>query len=86
MTPATAPSTPATTTRGRPRDEERTAAILDATHDCIKEKGWADLTMGDIAKEAGCGLATIYRRWPTKEELVADSMRNQPLPRIEETG
>lgn len=74
------------TARGRPRDEERTAAILDATHAVIHSKGWNDLTMGDIAKAAGCGLATIYRRWDTKEALVAAAMTDRPLPRIDETG
>ncbi|MEM7094639.1 MAG: TetR/AcrR family transcriptional regulator [Actinomycetota bacterium] len=72
--------------RGRPRDEERTAAILEATHTVLHVKGWGDLTMGDIAKEAGCGLATIYRRWSTKEELVAAAMLDRPLPPIEATG
>lgn len=76
----------AATSRGRPRDEERTAAILDATHTVIHTKGWNDLTMGDIAKEAGCGLATIYRRWDNKEELVAAAMTDRPLPHIEPSG
>lgn len=82
----TVASTDSETGRGRPRDQERTAAILDATHDMMKSKGWNDLTMGDIAKAAGCGLATIYRRWNTKEDLVAAAMRDRPLPLIDETG
>lgn len=75
-----------TESRGRPRDEERTAAILEATHVMIHTNGWHDLTMNDIAKAAGCGLATIYRRWATKEELVAAAMRARPLPIFEESG
>lgn len=86
VTPATATATSTEISRGRPRDEERTAAILDATHVMIHTKGWNELTMGDIAKQAGCGLATIYRRWGTKEELVAAAMTDRPLPPIEETG
>lgn len=72
--------------RGRPRDEERTAAILDATSKLLLQVGWHDLTVADIAAAAGCGLATIYRRWPTKEELVAASMRNRPMPEVPTTG
>lgn len=49
-------------------------------------KGWHELTMGEIAKEAGCGLATIYRRWATKEELVVAAMKARPLPEVVETG
>ncbi len=74
------------TARGRPRDEARTTAILDATNEVLRSKGWQDLTVSDIAKTAGCGLATIYRRWETKEKLVAAAMRCQPLPKIEEVG
>lgn len=72
--------------RGRPRDEERTLAILDATRDLLSSEGWDDLRMQDVAKAAGCGLATIYRRWDNKEELVAAAMTARPLPEIEFTG
>ena len=79
-------TTATTPSRGRPRDEERTAAILEATHAVLHRKGLTDLTVADIATEAGCGLATIYRRWSTKEELVAAAIRDRPLPDFEETG
>ncbi|MEM7325914.1 MAG: TetR/AcrR family transcriptional regulator [Actinomycetota bacterium] len=72
--------------RGRPRDTERTEAILDATHKVLHSQGWHDLRVADIAREAGCGLATIYRRWGTKEELVAAAVTNRPLPPAAETG
>lgn len=94
MTSATPTPTPPPTSaeatesaaRGRPRDEERTAAILEATRTLLQTEGWDDLRMSDVAKAAGCGLATIYRRWENKEDLVAASMRARPLPDIEETG
>ncbi|MEM9204364.1 MAG: TetR/AcrR family transcriptional regulator [Actinomycetota bacterium] len=73
-------------TRGRPRDEERTIAILDAARDLMRTGGWDDFTMQDIATAAGCGLATIYRRWDNKEDLVAACIRHRPLPVIEPTG
>ncbi len=72
--------------RGRPRDEERTTAILEAARDLMATHGWDELRMSDVAKEAGCGLATIYRRWETKEDLVAAAMRARPLPEVERTG
>ena len=62
--------TSATPTRGRPRSSDRTEAILDAAHDVLKEHGFDNVRMQDIADQAGAGLATIYRRWETKEDLV----------------
>lgn len=60
--------------RGRPRSPERTEAILQACHDLVKEVGYDNLRMQDVAERSGTGLATIYRRWPTKQELVAAAL------------
>ncbi|MEL6890222.1 MAG: helix-turn-helix domain-containing protein [Actinomycetota bacterium] len=64
------------TTRGRPRDADRTAAILDAAVDVMHDVGWDGFRVQEVATRAGAGLATIYRRWPTKEDLVAAAMRH----------
>lgn len=61
--------------RGRPRAEGRTAEILRAALDLLEEVGYEPLRMQDIAERAGAGLATIYRRWPTKQALIADAVR-----------
>ena len=73
-------------TRGRPRGDARTEAILEATHTVLHRDGWEAFKMDSVAKQAGCGLATIYRRWDTKEELAAASMRYRFLPIADETG
>lgn len=52
----------------------------------MRSHGWDDLRVGDVAKEAGCGLATIYRRWETKEELVAAAIRARMIPPIDDSG
>ena len=31
----------------------------------------------DIAHRAGVGLATLYRRWPTKQALLAEALRQR---------
>ncbi len=62
--------------RGRPRDADRTAAILDAAVELMHEEGWEGFRVQDVATRAGAGLATIYRRWPTKEALAAAAMRH----------
>lgn len=67
--------------RGRPRDADRTEAILDATKELLQTTGYDSLRVADVAEQAGCGLATIYRRWSTKEELVAAAIsRPEPEP------
>ncbi len=63
------------TTRGRPRNPDRTTDILDATVALLREVSWSRLRMQDVADRAGTGLSTIYRRWPTKEHLIADTIR-----------
>lgn len=77
--------TPASTESrtGRPRDPGRDAAILGATLELLGEVGYERVTVRAIAQRAGAGLATIYRRWPTKEDLVVDaitSFRDLPAP------
>lgn len=67
--------------RGRPRDPSRDEAILNATLDLLSEVPYDDVTVRSIARRAGVGLATIYRRWPTKEGLVLDALRTAtPVP------
>lgn len=61
-------------------------AILDATRRLVHRQGFEDLKVSDIATTVGCSLATMYRRWPNKEELVAAAMRSRPLPPVTETG
>ncbi len=73
-------------TRGRPRSADTTEAILEATHDLLKEHGYDHLRMQDVADRAGSGLATIYRRWATKPELVAAAIEHGPLDVPSPTG
>jgi AcrR family transcriptional regulator len=63
---------------GRPRDPTRDEAILDATLELLGEVGYEQVTVRAIAQRAGVGLATLYRRWPTKEELVVDAIACMP--------
>jgi AcrR family transcriptional regulator len=63
--------------RGRPRAVGRTAEILKATIELFEEVGYDHLRIQDIADRAGAGLATIYRRWPNKQALVADAIRHK---------
>ena len=72
-------------TRGRKRDEDRTEAILQAAGELLMEVGFDRFRIQDVAERAGSGTGAIYRRWATKEALVADAIRAVPDPEVEET-
>ncbi|MFP4438577.1 MAG: TetR/AcrR family transcriptional regulator [Chloroflexaceae bacterium] len=44
--------------------------VLQAAHDLFTERG-AEVTMEEVARQAGVGVGTIYRRFPSKEHLLA---------------
>jgi AcrR family transcriptional regulator len=56
---------------GRPRDERADAAIVAAALELLAEVGVHRFRMDDVAGRAAVGKATIYRRYPSKEQLVA---------------
>jgi AcrR family transcriptional regulator len=67
--------------RGRPRNVDARGAIVDATLALLAENGFQAATMDAIASLAGVGKNTIYRRWRSKEELIADALRElAPAP------
>ncbi|MFJ7962672.1 TetR/AcrR family transcriptional regulator [Streptomyces sp. NPDC096324] len=55
---------------GRPRQEHVTAAVLDAVVALVTESGMGALTMDAVAARAGVSKPAMYRRWPTKQDLV----------------
>jgi AcrR family transcriptional regulator len=61
--------------RGRPRREAARGAIVEATLTLLGEGSFQAATMDAIAARAGVGKNTIYRRWDSKEELIADALR-----------
>jgi AcrR family transcriptional regulator len=69
---------------GRPRSEEAHGAILSAAIALTREVGYDALAMDAIAARAGVGKATVYRRWASKEALMAEAVeqlvRAFPLP------
>ena len=67
---------------GRPRSEQAEQAIIEATLDLFAEKGFEGVCVEVVAARAGVGKATIYRRWPNKEELLlaAFASLKSPLP------
>jgi AcrR family transcriptional regulator len=66
----------------------RDAAICDATLALLLEVGYDRMSMDAVAARARASKATIYRRWPGKQELVLDAVRARGvgLTVAEDTG
>jgi AcrR family transcriptional regulator len=60
--------------RGRPRDPETDGRITTAAAELMLQRGFDRTTVDDVAARAGVGKATVYRRWPSKEDLAVAAM------------
>ena len=63
-------------------------AILAATFDELVETGYAALSMEAVASRAGVHKTTVYRRWPTVDDLLLDALTTwsqEALP-VPDTG
>ena len=73
--PQMAVRSPQARSRGRPRRASASNDILDAALALLAERGFKATTIEAIAARAGVGRNTIYRRWSSKEELIADALQ-----------
>jgi AcrR family transcriptional regulator len=71
---------------GRPRSEQADRAIIEAALSLFGESGPEGLCIEKVAARAGVGKATIYRRWPGKEELLLDAIAALQAPLPEPAG
>jgi AcrR family transcriptional regulator len=74
MTAPTRRGEPGTRRRPGGRTARATQAILAAVIDELAEAGYAALSLDRVAARAGVHRATVYRRWASKESLVADAV------------
>lgn len=58
------------------RSERVVRAVMHAAAAEIARAGYAALRVEDVAARAGVNKTTIYRRWPTKAELVKATLRS----------
>jgi AcrR family transcriptional regulator len=73
-----------TTGPGRPRSESADRAILGAALEVFIERGIDGASIEEIAEKAGVARTTLYRRWSSKEDLIARAigeMRGDPEQR-----
>ncbi len=72
---------------GRPRDPELDQVILRATIELLCQEGFAGTSVEAVAERAGVSKATIYRRWPTREDLLLAAGGSMgPCPADPDTG
>jgi AcrR family transcriptional regulator len=62
--------------RGRPRDPGTDERITAAAAALLLQNGFDRTTVDDVAARAGVGKATVYRRWPSKEDLAVAAMES----------
>jgi AcrR family transcriptional regulator len=67
---------------------EVTQAITDAVLHELAEQGYGRLSMEAVAKRAGVGKSALYRRWPSKHEMITATVAEFSVTRagIEDTG
>jgi AcrR family transcriptional regulator len=66
-----------------------TDAITEAAFTELAEAGYARMSMEAVARRAGVGKAALYRRWPSKQAMVTELIRNKvtdALPPTPATG
>lgn len=65
---------PPARSQGRPRDTRIDDAVLRATVELLEEIGYTRLTIPLVAARAGSTPPAVYRRFPTKIELVYEAV------------
>lgn len=69
---------------GRRRDPGIDTAVLAAALAVLEDDGYAELSLGEVARRAGVHRPAIYRRWPSKQHLVVDALASaigvEPTP------
>jgi AcrR family transcriptional regulator len=72
---------------GRPLDEDLSATILDAALDVLGREGYGGFSIAAVAQEAEVHRPAIYRRWPSKVELVVAAIEAlKPAPVDRDSG
>jgi len=72
--------------RGRPRDVDVDQRILASAFRQLVQVGYAGLSIESVAADAGVAKTTIYRRYPTKRDLVIAALREStpfPMPALD---
>jgi AcrR family transcriptional regulator len=67
-----------------PRVMRTRVIVLGAAIDLLAERGYAGFSVEGVVERTGIAKTTLYRHWPTRDELVADAIAKldggEPLP------
>lgn len=61
--------------RGRPRDNSKSKAILEAASELFLELGFDGTSMDGVARRAGVSKQTVYSHYSSKEHLFGEAVR-----------
>jgi AcrR family transcriptional regulator len=64
----------ATARAGRPRDSSLDERALAAARELLVEEGFEATTMQAVAKRSHVHSSALYRRWPSRIELIRDAI------------
>src|SRR6201995_1161088 len=64
------------------RNEQARIAVLHAADDLLAERGFAGVTIEGIAARAGVAKQTIYRWWPSKVDVLLETLVEQADRRL----
>jgi AcrR family transcriptional regulator len=67
---------------GRPRSDQTQQAVLDAAVELLETGNYRDISIEKIAAHAKVGKQSIYRRWPSKADLVLEAYTARALRRL----
>lgn len=62
--------------------EKDAAALVDAALTCIERWGVTKTTLEDVAREAGCSRATVYRTFPGGKDALCRAVVDAELQRV----
>ena len=69
--------------RGRPRDPTLDVRILEQALALLGSRGYAGLTLDDLAERTGVAKTTILRRWPSKAAVAAAAVERLALQSVD---
>jgi len=72
-------------TRLRADAERNRAALLSAAREIFGEQG-LDASLDEIARRAGVGNATLYRRFPSRRDLISEVFASKMTEYVELAG
>jgi AcrR family transcriptional regulator len=61
--------------RGRKRDASIDARVIEVASRHLAARGFDGVSLAAVADEAGTTRQALYRRWPTKADLLDDAIR-----------